>query len=172
MTANYQPDVGKQLASIFVAQWTISLLLWYFCDNCFIRLFTYCGILEWIIKYRLSFLFHQELPERHPIVEEKLQVEEPAPVPSSQIASAPKPEIADTGDLLDIDVCCVGTRPLWWDWDITLGDVSLGINLVAYSRSSGWTWWCFHVSFFFLADSRMCSYALQFDYSQIGLLIM
>lgn len=74
-------------------------------------------IVEWILKYGLSFLFHQELPERLlltykpeeeeevrepvPIVEEKLQVvEEPAPVPSSQIASPPKPEIADTGDLL------------------------------------------------------------------------
>jgi len=71
---------------------------------------------EWILKYGLSFLFHQELPQRLlltykpeeeevcepvPIVEEKLQVvEEPAPVPSSQIASPPKPEIADTGDLL------------------------------------------------------------------------
>lgn len=72
-------------------------------------------IVEWILKYRLSFLFHQELPERLlltykpeeevrdtvPIVAEKLQVvEEIAPVPSSQIALPPKPEIADTGDLL------------------------------------------------------------------------
>lgn len=72
-------------------------------------------IVEWILKYGLSFLFHQELPERllltykpeeevHdtvPIVAEKLQVvEEIAPVPSSQIALPPKPEIADTGDLL------------------------------------------------------------------------
>ena len=74
-------------------------------------------IVEWILKYGLSFLFHQELPQRLlltykpeeeeevrmpvPIVEEKLQVvEEPAPVPSSQIALLPKPEIADTGDLL------------------------------------------------------------------------
>jgi len=66
-----------------------------------------------------GFLFHQELPEQLlltykpeeeeeeevresvPIAEEKLQVvEEPAPVPSSQIASPPRPEIADTGDLL------------------------------------------------------------------------
>lgn len=77
--------------------------------------------MEWILKYGVFFLFHQELPERLlltykpeeeevreeevlepvPIVEEKLQVvEEPAPVPSSQIASPPKPEIADISDLL------------------------------------------------------------------------
>ncbi|XP_066306814.1 putative clathrin assembly protein At2g01600 [Miscanthus floridulus] len=45
----------------------------------------------------------EEVREPVPIVEEKLQVvEEPAPVPSSQIASPPKPEIADTGDLLGL----------------------------------------------------------------------
>jgi len=76
-------------------------------------------VVEWILRHRLSFLFHQELPERLlltykpeeaenapepvPIVEEKPQVvEEPAPVPSSSeiVSSPPKPEIADTGDLL------------------------------------------------------------------------
>ncbi|CAD6209293.1 unnamed protein product [Miscanthus lutarioriparius] len=45
----------------------------------------------------------EEVREPIPIVEEKLQVvEEPAPVPSSQIASPPKPEIANTGDLLGL----------------------------------------------------------------------
>lgn len=76
-------------------------------------------IVEWILRHSLSFLFHQELPARLlltykpeeaeeapelvPIVEEKPQVvEESAPVPStSEIASPPpKPEVADTGDLL------------------------------------------------------------------------
>ena len=75
--------------------------------------------MEWILRHRLSFLFHQELPEQLlltykpeeaekapepvPTVEEKPQVvEEPAPVPSSSeiVSSPPKPEIADTGDLL------------------------------------------------------------------------
>ncbi|CAD6270092.1 unnamed protein product [Miscanthus lutarioriparius] len=46
----------------------------------------------------------EEVREHVPIVEEKRQVvEEPAPVPSSQIASPPKPNIADTGDLLVSD---------------------------------------------------------------------
>ncbi|KAG0539035.1 hypothetical protein BDA96_03G288100 [Sorghum bicolor] len=45
----------------------------------------------------------EEVRESVPIAEEKLQVvEEPAPVPSSQIASPPRPEIADTGDLLGL----------------------------------------------------------------------
>jgi len=76
-------------------------------------------VVEWILRHRLSFLSHQELPERLlltykpeeaekapepvPTVEEKPQVvEEPAPVPSSSeiVSSPPKPEIADTGDLL------------------------------------------------------------------------
>ena len=33
------------------------------------------------------------------------------------------------------DVCCIVTRPLWWDWDIKLGDVNLGINPAAYSST-------------------------------------
>ena len=78
-------------------------------------------VVEWILRHRLSFLSHQELPERllltykpeeaekapEPvqIVEEKEKpqsVEEPAPVPSSSefVSPPPKPEIADTGDLL------------------------------------------------------------------------
>ena len=78
-------------------------------------------VVEWILRHRLSFLSHQELPERllltykteeaekgpEPvqIVEEKEKpqsVEEPAPVPSSSefVSPPPKPEIAYTVDLL------------------------------------------------------------------------
>ncbi|CAD6230200.1 unnamed protein product [Miscanthus lutarioriparius] len=54
----------------------------------------------------------EEVCEPVPIVEEKLQVvEEPAPVPSSQIASPPKPEIADTGDLLESNALALAILP-------------------------------------------------------------